>query len=231
MRQLLAAVGLWASVGCSSPASPTAGPFDPGIDTLEFVVGAADTWPRFGNQWQHQVVDPGTREVCWIKYGNPQMFECWRWDDAWIYHRVDHGIDGGTGESYEFTDGRWLPRRLSAPWTLDVLENSVRWFDPLCRVNESKSGPFPYRMHAWLEPAREINRDLGVREVLVLEYTPYPSDSSAYSERFFFARGAGWFSWENPRGAVRFDRLGGPRRVRASSCGEGFPGGSVSDAR
>ena len=26
-----------------------------------------------------------------MKYGNPRRFECWRWDDEFIYHAVDHG--------------------------------------------------------------------------------------------------------------------------------------------
>ena len=45
-----------------------------------------------------------------MKYGNPRRFECWRWDDRFIYHAVDHGLDGDSNESYMFTDGRWLAR-------------------------------------------------------------------------------------------------------------------------
>jgi len=158
--------------------------------------------------------------VCWIKYANPRMFECWRWTEDWIYHRVDHGIDGNTGESYEFTDGRWLPRHLSEDWSLDVPANRIRWFDPLCQLSSSKSRVQPYRLRAWTEPARFLSNDLGTRDVLMLEYTPDPGSASGYSERFSFARGAGWFAWESPRGSVRFDRFGGPERTRATFCGE-----------
>jgi hypothetical protein len=190
------------------------------VDTLDFVVGDAATWPRLGSQWQHQVVDYVRQEVCWVKYGNARMFECWRWDDEWIYHRVDHGIDGNTGESYEFTTGHWLPRRLSDMWSLDVPDNRIRWFDPQCRVDPAKSRDFPYRQRAWLEAERDLGPDLGVREVLVLEYMPEPDTPNNYRERFYFARGAGWYQWDNPRAAVRFDRFGGPARSRSTSCGE-----------
>ena len=217
-------------VGCVSPTLPTDAGGQRGIDTLDFVIGEANTWPRVGGQAQHQVVDPAMKEVCWIKYGNPRMFECWRWDEEWIYHRVDHGIDGATGESYEFTDGRWLPRRLSGDWYLEVLSNRIRWFDPLCQLSVAKSRALPYHVRAWIEPARYLGQDLGIREVLMLEYTPDPDSSSGYSERFSFARGAGWYAWENPRGPVRFDRFGGPMRFRGPACGEGSTGGASQDA-
>lgn len=229
MRVPLAILAALLPIACTGPTLPTAERERTTIDTLDFVVGEANTWPRVGGQAQHQVVDPLTKEVCWIKYGNPRMFECWRWDDEWIYHRVDHGIDGGTGESYELTDGRWLPRRLSGDWFLEVPANRIRWFDPLCQLSASKSRALPYHVRAWIEPARFLGTDLGTREVLMLEYTPDPGSASGYSERFSFARGAGWFAWENPRGPVRFDRFGGPRRLRASACGEGSIGGAGED--
>jgi hypothetical protein len=148
-----------------------------------------------------------------VKYANPRAFECWRWDDEFVYHRVDHAIDGNTGESYEFSDGRWLPRHLSGTWTLDVADNHITWFDPACGV-ESRSGVFPYRQRAWLEPARSAGPDLGVRETLILEYQPYdPNGSAGAIERFYFARGAGWYEWERSGFHDQFNRLGGPPRV------------------
>jgi hypothetical protein len=45
-------------------------------------------------------------------------------DDRWIYHEVDRALDGdSTGRLDRFSDGRWLPRRLSGPWTLDLRNN------------------------------------------------------------------------------------------------------------
>src|SRR5258705_4005742 len=98
---------------CTNATSPTrASNAGAVIDTLDYVVGDPDLWPRTGSQWQQQTLDTARREVCWIKYFNPRTFECWRWDDDWIFHRVDQALDGTTGESYEFTDGRWMPRHL-----------------------------------------------------------------------------------------------------------------------
>jgi hypothetical protein len=231
-RRLLVWLAMVAATSCAAPSSPTSNRPIVGVDTLDFVIGDPALWPRIGNQAQHQVVDPYSHEVCWTKYANPRMFECWRWDDEWIYHRVDHGIDGATGESYEFTDGRWLPRRLAGSWSLDVTRNRIQWFDPTCQPIFSKSGDYSYEMAAWLEPARYLGADLGTREILVLEYRPAAGRPVNYVERFYFARGAGWYAWEHPRGIVRFDRFGGPRASRGSSCGESTSlAGSLEDVR
>lgn len=226
----MAVMAFAAIPACMSPVAPEAGPGPTSaespaarrLDVLDFVVGNADSWPRRGDQGQHQVVDPSKREVCWVKYGNPRTFECWRWDDQWVYHRVDHGLDGRSEESYEFTDGRWLPRWLDEDgvWSLDVKTNRVRWFEADCRISETKSREQPYRLRAWFDGVRDAGPDLGVRDVLVLEYVPDPDSPTARTERFHFARGAGWFSWEIPQKVVRFDRFGGPARARGPACGE-----------
>src|SRR5439155_3491511 len=98
----------------------------PRIDVLAYLLGDESLWPRSGSHGQHQIVDLARREVCWTKYANPRRFECWRWDEQYVYHVVDHALDGDSDESYRFTDGRWLPRYLpagataAAPWTIDV---------------------------------------------------------------------------------------------------------------
>jgi hypothetical protein len=191
------------------------------VDTLDYVLGDPSLWPRLGTQRQHQIVDAGRREVCWVKYGDPRKFECWRWDDRWIYHEVDHAIDGdATGRSYSFSDGRWLPRHLSGSWALDLPRNRAIDFAPDCRATERR---FPYRLRAHLEPARDLGGDLGARPTLVLEYQPYAvgeAPNPEALERFEFAEHAGWFAWESARGSARFDRLGGPSPSRTGRCGE-----------
>ena len=162
---------------CSSPASPATPQAT--IDVLSYLLGDPALWPRSGSHGQNQIVDLTRREVCWVKYGNPRRFECWRWDDRFIYHAVDHGLDGDSNESYMFTDGRWLARDIpagataAAPWTLDVSQNQLVWFDASCRVDPSRSHAFPYRQRAWFEPRRDTGADLGVRDTLVIEYQPY----------------------------------------------------------
>ena len=99
------------------------------------------------------------REVCWVKYGDPAKFECWRWDDRFIYHEVDHALDGdSTGRSYSFSDGRWLPRHLSGTWTLNLPRNRAIDFTAGCSAAERR---FPYHLRAYLEPARDLGGDLG----------------------------------------------------------------------
>jgi hypothetical protein len=191
------------------------------IDTLDYVLGDGSLWPRMGTQFQHQIVNGARHEVCWVKYGDAEKFECWRWNDRWIYHEVDHALDGdSTGRSYRFSDGRWLPRHLSGTWALDLPRNRAIDLMPDCRATERR---FPYRLRAHLEPARDLGGDLGTRPTLVLDYQPYTlgvQPNLDTLERFLFAEGAGWYAWESARGMARFDRLGGPAPTRGRRCGE-----------
>jgi len=73
-------------VGCT-PATgfePSPRPQTSTVDVLAYVVGETSRWPRIGTQLQAQIVDVSARSVCWVKYGRPDMFECWRWDDQWL---------------------------------------------------------------------------------------------------------------------------------------------------
>jgi hypothetical protein len=217
---ILAAVSLalLALAGCTHPTSPSPAPAT--IDVLSYLLGDAALWPRVGSQGQNQIVDLSRREVCWVKYGNSRRFECWRWDDQFIYHEVDHALDGDSNESYSFTDGRWLPRYLpanataSASWSLDVARNQIVWFDATCHVDPARSHAFPYRQRAWVEPRLDAGSDLGLRDTLVLEYTPYDpaaqSGTTGAVEHFYLGLGAGWYEWERSGVLDFFNRLGGP---------------------
>jgi hypothetical protein len=204
--------------GCSAPAAPSSTASPTRIDVLDYLIGDAATWPRRGSHGQNQIVDRARQEVCWTKYGNPRRFECWRWNDQYVVHAVDHALDGDIEESYVLTDGRWMPRFLpssataAAPWTLDVTDNRLVWFDAACRVDASRSHLFPYRLRAWIQSNVDAGVDLGVRETLLFEYEPYDpvSPSSTHPERFYLARGAGWYRWERDGFVDLFNRIGGP---------------------
>jgi hypothetical protein len=195
--------------GCKSSTAPS--PVEEAVDVLDFLVGGPTLWPRIGNHYSNQILDEARREVCWVKYANPQRFECWRWDDSFVYHAVDHALDGDSSESYRFTDGRWLPRHLTGTWSFDASGNQIVWFAPSCLVDDRKSGPFPYRQRAWLERGRDAGGDLGIRDTVVLEYAPYdPVSGRSVVEHFFFARGAGWYEWQRENVDLLFNRRGGP---------------------
>jgi hypothetical protein len=200
--------------GCQSAASPSSSPAT--VDVLSYLLGDASLWPRGGNHGQNQIVDLARREVCWVKYGNPRRFECWRWDDQFVYHAVDHGLDGDSNESYAFTDGRWLARYLpadltaSAPWALDVPQNQMIWFDGGCHVDAARSHAFPYRQRAWFEPRRDAGGSLGLRDTLVLEYQPYdPIGAASAAEHYYLGLRAGWYEWERSGFHDFFNRLSG----------------------
>ena len=200
---------------------PVTAPAD-SADVLNFIVGDSTAWPRIGTQAQDQQVDLNRREVCWTKYRRSDAFECWRWDDQWIYHEIDHALDGDrTGASYHFTDGRWLPRRLPVgkTWSMDLTKNHIIRVKGTCVAGPAML--FPYRISARFESEQVISADLGTRAILVLEYAPHATGAAAAQpETFKFARGAGWFSWSSARGTARFDRLGGPHVTRGASCEE-----------
>jgi hypothetical protein len=202
--------------------SPNA-PSEPSIDVLDFIIGDASLWPRMGDQHQHQIVEP--QRVCWTKYTLPWMFECWTWDDEWVYHEVDHGIDAKRWEHYTFSDGRWLPRHLvpGTTWSLDLLDNRMTYVDAQCVPQPER--PAPYRLRAWYERGFDAGGDLGVRDVVVLEYQPDPEHASAgTAERFYFGRSAGWFLWTRGQAHVAFNRIGGLARLPSPWCARDFGG-------
>jgi hypothetical protein len=205
------------SVACvTSPSTDT-------IDTLDFVIGSADTWPRFGptNHHQHQNVQ-GDR-VCWTKYTLGWSFECWRWDDRYVYHVVDHAIDGRRWVHYTFDDGRWLPRRLTKgqTWSLELPANRSTWYDADC--NPEAPQPAPYRVRAWHAGPMDAGGDLGVRDVVILEYQPNPQGAEPNTaEQFFFAKGAGWYRWTRGSADVQFAQIGGVARPPTPLCAKDF---------
>jgi hypothetical protein len=217
---------VWAT-GCRQPPTTPSVLATQAVDVLDYVIGLPDMWPRHGdpNHHQHQTVEP--QRVCWNKYTLPWSFECWRWDATFIYHDVDHAIDGARRwEFYQFDDGIWLPRRIASGevWSREV-NTSIRWFDAACQPLEPR--PVAYRVRAWLAGPMDAGGDLGVRETLLLEYLPN-LDVPLSAERFSFAKGAGWYAWERGDTRVTFNRLGGVARQPSPLCERDF---SARDAR
>ena len=197
MRRANLLVAVFVCASCVSPSAPS----QPSVDVLAYLIGDAALWPRVGNHGQNQIVDPARQEICWTKYANPRRFECWRWDDAYVYHAVDHALDGDINDSYSFTDGRWMPRYLpdaataAAPWSLDVAQNRITWFDPSCVIDPVRSHIFPYRLRAWIERGVDGGGNIGTRDTLMFEYEPYDPASPAPKERerYSFGLRAGWY--------------------------------------
>ena len=232
LRIPLRIVPVWLLVALlSACAHRVPGPAGPTVEVLDFILGPASTWPRIGTQAQDQHVSFDRREVCWVKYARSDAFECWRWDDAFVYHEIDHAVDGRPGESYRFSDGRWLPRRvpLETNWSLDLLTNTITNYDAACVAGQPVL--FPYRVSARIQSGQLVSTDLGTRTVLVLEYAPHAVGvPAAEPETFRFAYGAGWFAWSSVRGTARFDTLGGRRLTRTTFCGE-LPAPSIAFRR
>ena len=114
-----------------------------------------------------------------------------------------------------------MPRYLSGDWSLDVRTRIV-WFDRVCGIDVRRSGPFTYHQRVWRAGERDIGGDLGVRDVIILEYAPDdPAGGPTGVEHFSFARGAGWYEWDRVGVAQRvFNRIGGPATpvARETAC-------------
>jgi hypothetical protein len=223
-RHSLEGLGVVTLVALMAAACVTAPSTAGTIDVLDYLLGAPETWPRFGptNHHQHQNLDTG--RVCWTKYTLGWSYECWRWDDAYVYHAVDHAIDGARRwEHYIFTDGRWMPRRfrLDETWTLDLPNNRLTWYDAECNPQPERDAP--YRVQAWHEGLLTVGGDLGTRDVLVLAYQPNPAGAEPNTEeRFYFAKGAGWYRWTRGAAEVTFNRIGGVARPPTPLCARDF---------
>jgi len=51
---------------------------------------------------------------------------------------------------------------------------------------------------------------VGIRDNIVLEYAPYdPATGSTHPERFYFAKGAGWYRWQRADAESLFLRTAG----------------------
>ena len=221
-RSILASVAIalvWTASCVQPPAAPSASVAI--VDVLDYVIGAPEMWPRHGDPSHHQNQTVESNRVCWNKYTLPWSYECWRWDGKAIYHDVDHAIDGARRwEFYRFDDGTWLPRQIrpGEVWSMDV-QTSVHWFNAACEP----LAPYPasYRVRAWIDGPKDAGGDLGIRDTLVLEYTP--NLDATVVERFLFAKGAGWYAWERSDGArVTFNRLGGVVKHPSPLCERDF---------
>ena len=139
-------------------------------------------------------------------------------------YEIDHDVQRWV--YYTFSDGRWLPRRLAVEgvWELMLPANRIRFVDADCHPQPECASP--YRVRAWFEQAIDAGGDLGVRDLVVLEYQPDPDHAApGTAERFYFARGAGWFLWTRADGPrVAFNRLGGIARNHTSLCASDYSG-------
>ena len=170
----------------------------------------------------------GAREICWVKYELVDV-RVLGWDDEWVYHRVDHGLDGNTGRvvpihrrplaaAQDADVGRMGDR---APQQPHQVVHGVVHRGPASRASRVDDGPnlYPMSQRAWIE-TRDAGA-LGVRDVLILASASHaPGAAPGVPERFYFARGAGWCGGTACADRRSFDRIGGPavgarRRVRA----------------
>ena len=65
--------------------------------------------------------------------------------------------------------------------------------------------------------------DLGRRDIIVLEYQPNPQLAEpGTAERFYFAKGAGWYRWTRGSADVQFNLVGGVARPPTPLCERDF---------
>ena len=216
---LLIALATGACVDATQPTRPVTS-----IDVLDFIVGDDALWPRIGNHYSNQIVDVARREVCWVNYANPQRFECWRWDETFVYHAVDHAVDGDTGELVQL-HGRSvaapLPdrRRVDSGYRREphhMVRSAVRGVGgEIGSIPGTGSAPGSNLASTRAAiSASATSLSSSIRRTT-------PASGRSATERFQFARGAGWYRWQRDGVDLQFNRRGGPRvpMNRAVWCG------------
>lgn len=162
-----------------------------------FVFGAWDMWPRTGTHPMCQAYLGGDQHA-FVKFGRPANYELWAEGLQFIHHLEDAS---GNGETYRFTDTRWLPTTMRPSDVFVTGEHEAVYYDKATK-RELRRAPFHRR--AWIVEAWErfdCGPDLGVRRVAVIAYDPTAGFHSADRgiELFYFAEGAGWVRWEYHR--------------------------------
>jgi hypothetical protein len=105
----------------------------------------------------------------------------------------------------------------------DQHQHQIAYVDAQCVPQPER--PAPYRVRASYERGFDAGGDLGVRDVMVLEYQSDPEHASAgTAERFYFGRSVGWFLWTRGQAHVAFNRIGGVARLPSPWCARDFGG-------
>jgi len=188
----------------------------------------AGRWPRTGTHQMTPVVQD--RSVYWGKFGElPRSAEGWphweRW--GWTTDDVVHLEDHSDWASYAWdaSDRRWMPRTWAVGDSF-IVDTWQRNYDADGRQTFER--PFRYEMTCEALVQHFVcGGDIGTADVLIVRYDPrlgerLREDGSrpGHYERFYFARGWGWFRWEAWRTPAAgeadtlehvsvFDRIGG----------------------
>jgi hypothetical protein len=197
------------------------------IDLFPYLVGDASTWPRHGDHYMHQVWD-GQRNLHFLKFG--PVAEGSTIGDAWerlvldgdqFYLREDRSQSGAG--IYSFHPGTAYARRMTVGQWIDVPDNVLQRYEKgTCRVIDQH--PLPYRIglvEAWKH--FDCGGDLGIRDVIKCSYDPGGQHDTI--EHFWYAKGAGWFRWQEQRQddpsrthTTSFNRIGGQALTPTQGC-------------
>jgi len=162
-------------------------------DVWRFVVGEADAWPRTGQRGEamhcHRTDDGQGSESAWfVKSNSPIGWERWALRDGAIWHCEDHsGNDQQLhGESYQFSDGRWLNNTMQVGEVIDRRDsNRLRWYRDGAWTPWEK---FPYKVTL----ASHRTYSDGHEEITVV-YDP-GGDQDSY-EVYSMRSDRGWDTW------------------------------------
>ena len=188
---------------------------------LEFVVGDASLWPRVGDQAQHQIAEP--RRVTWTSSSLGWMFEWWPWDDEWVCHEVDHGIDAGAGS----TTRSARPVAAPAPGAgFGLVAGPARQPHDVGRSQciPQPGRPSPYGVRAWFEPISRPAATWDFATSSCWSIHPIRLRTGGPGGAVLFRGGGGWFLWTRGGARVTFNRLGGSARQPTPWCARDFVG-------
>lgn len=159
------------------------------LDLLDFFVPESGRFPRLkadGHGEMNAVIDG--QSITYIKWANPRACERYIWDDHGIYHVYDQGDEKGP-----FTirkDGHpilWLKRIMSVGDVIRMEGVFRRYYQDSCQLKKRRKYRNRHKLSRYY-PHYYAGGDMGTVPVIVLK--------SGNSEKFFYAKGWGWFAWE-----------------------------------
>jgi hypothetical protein len=122
----------------------------------------------------HEWTNPAdSSRFAYVKFGRPAAYELWSLSEHYVHHLEDASDDRpNVGQTYYFTDTRWMPRLWKVGESFDVPLHEAVFFDRATK-REVNRVPFVRRMQlveAWEQ--FDFGPDIGVKPAAIVLYDP-----------------------------------------------------------
>lgn len=167
------------------------------IDLWPYVIPTATAFPRTstieGHGHEMHCVFDG-RNLWTLPFGEPDHWVRMVVEGDTLTFREDRSRDGQSTGDYSFTRGLWARRHMRPGDRIENADNNLVRYEPeSCGVVDVHA--FPYRTGLWKRwTAFDCGGDLGTQDVIAYLYDP--GGLADTYELSYFAKGFGFFRWE-----------------------------------